>query len=319
MNKAIKLLCAVIVSLGLLVGCAYPADNEPVVTEDRITPNNTADQIVEMAQQADNFPYIWHAQNPDETKALIEAGLMQNLSNFGSFDEYVNEQLSYSPEIDAQTVANMAGAIMVENYGYTPGTEMPYGLTELDYTDGNLPPMELQLVKGENDELWWIINAYSNDFYPATLDEMHGYFTIDAMTGQLLICQFMNYNKDAVAIQASPIDASFVVTQEDFNGGFVKGYFDTESPEFGTMLEKKMGDITENLNGSPLCEGATVVDITLSKDITPAGETFDFLLFDITLSNGRTMQLSEGGYDAPYSEYNYNGSPLWNGSAMYIV
>ncbi len=311
-------LCAALALLSSLVGCGYPIDAEPVVTEDKITPNNTADLIIEMAQQSDNFPYIWHAQNPKETKELIELGLMQNLSGFGSFDDYVQSQLSHSPEIDAQTVANMAGAIMVENYGYNPGTQMPYGLTELRYTDDNLPPMELELLAGEGDVLFWNVIAYCNDLYSSTIDEMYGNFTIDAMTGQLINCQFINYNKDAAAIQASPVDASFIVGQER-RGGFVSGYFDVDTPEFETMLDKKMDAITENLNGSPLCEGASVVEIVLSEDIAPAGETFDFLLYDITLSNGRTMQLSEGGYDAPYSEYNYNGSPLWNGSARYII
>ncbi len=306
----------VIAAMVSFVGCSEP-EPEPIITEDNIAPDTTADTVVEMAEEAANVPYIWIGEDYDEA-VEIHAALAQYHELPGDYLEgleaHVEEQQSYNPTVTAQEVANIMAEIMTENLNLTPGTIMPQDMQEA-YTRDNPSPISVHLDNFEGKLHWYVQGQLS---FFSQLDTLYVDIKVDATTAEVLgAAFFIGYEDIQMEMQATPIHPAFI-EDEEYPEAPIYGSWDTESPEYQTMIDEMIAEFKENLDGSLLAGGASISNIEHRLIADALDDPFYTALpFEVTFDDGRILTIIKAGDSTPYYQYDIFGSPLWKCSFIY--
>ncbi len=297
--KRLILMLSLCVMLSLFGCSAVPDSSAPVTTTDDIRPSTTVDEVVAATPVEKVYPYLWLAEDPEQSMELIAtdarfASLNENLGEEDwIWDDFLG-QLKREGEIDyivtPEEAANLAGSIFEESFGLTFNEEMP---------------ISLQLLTDGTTAIWYITNTLDL----SSVDWLYA-LEINATTGEIGYLtsgpDYMGFYADMFETEKKP---SFVTLEGEFNS--LIGYWDETHPQFKNDMTEIKDMLLSEIEGSLLLQGASVVKMeeTFNEMVVDDTRHTEELRVLVTLDDGRKM-LFYDGYDIATSYYDIGEYPL---------
>ncbi len=275
------LLLSIIIILSLS-GCTALSDSaDATITTDNIEPSIMLEEVIAALPEDKVYPYFWVAENPDKTIEIIKSDdrykEMNEALNEVEYKEFLIDQSNLDFIITPEEAANLAGNIFEEAYGLSFDEQNPVYLT----------------LESDGIHTFWTAEHQMTFLSESLRDDWYYTILINATTGMIsMLWAGADSLEFSLEVAEAEVKSSYVLFDSDQKNGSLLGYWDENHINFDSEIAEIKEMLSNQLEESPLLQGADVVKIDAvfdTYDYVDTGQTIEVLQLLVTLSDNRTL------------------------------